>query len=141
MRCEEPHGVISAEFAPVGAVLKPAAVAIAFFFAQRAALDIPTSDEAGLPGFHAANWSGLWVPKGTSKDVVRHLNAAVVDAWPTPLCVKNLLDRDLKFRRLTSKRRKLLLHSRRLKSTSDGRLSKLPTLSSNEVGSPAVFIA
>ena len=44
------------------------------------ALDIPTCDEAGLPGFHAANWSGFWVPKGTSKDVVRQLNAAVVDA-------------------------------------------------------------
>jgi tripartite-type tricarboxylate transporter receptor subunit TctC len=45
-----------------------------------AALDIPTSDEAGLPGFHAANWSGFWVPRGTSKEIVGKLNDAVVAA-------------------------------------------------------------
>jgi tripartite-type tricarboxylate transporter receptor subunit TctC len=45
-----------------------------------AASDIPTSDEAGLPGFHAANWSAFWVPRGTSKDIVGKLNAAVVAA-------------------------------------------------------------
>ena len=32
------------------------------------ASDIPTADEAGLPGFHMTLWSGLWVPKGTPKD-------------------------------------------------------------------------
>src|SRR5437762_4492355 len=44
------------------------------------ASDIPTTDEAGLPGFHMTLWSGLWVPKGTPKDVVAKLNAAAVDA-------------------------------------------------------------
>src|SRR5882672_11354067 len=29
------------------------------------ASDIPTTDEAGLPGFHMTLWSGMWVPKGT----------------------------------------------------------------------------
>ena len=43
-----------------------------------AAPDIPTVDEAGLPGFHVSLWSALWVPKGTPKDVVAKLNAAVV---------------------------------------------------------------
>jgi tripartite-type tricarboxylate transporter receptor subunit TctC len=42
--------------------------------------DIPTVDEAGLPGFYASLWYGLWVPRGTPKDVVAKLNAAVVDA-------------------------------------------------------------
>ncbi|MDO9561398.1 MAG: tripartite tricarboxylate transporter substrate binding protein BugD [Bradyrhizobium sp.] len=42
--------------------------------------DIPTTDEAGLPGFHMTLWSGLWVPKGTPKDIVTKLNAAAVDA-------------------------------------------------------------
>ena len=37
--------------------------------------DIPTTDEAGLPGFHMTLWSGLWVPKGTPKEVVAKLNA------------------------------------------------------------------
>ena len=38
---------------------------------------IPTADEAGLPGFTASLWYGLWVPKGTSKDIVAKLNATM----------------------------------------------------------------
>lgn len=45
-----------------------------------AAPDIPTVDESGLPGFHVELWSGVWVPKGTPKDVVAKLNAAIVEA-------------------------------------------------------------
>jgi tripartite-type tricarboxylate transporter receptor subunit TctC len=45
-----------------------------------AAPDIPTVDESGLPGFHVELWSGVWVPKGTPKDVVGKLNAAIVEA-------------------------------------------------------------
>ena len=44
------------------------------------AADIPTTDEAGLAGFHMTLWSGLWVPKNTPKDIVAKLNAAAVDA-------------------------------------------------------------
>ena len=40
--------------------------------------EIQTTDEAGLPGFYATNWHGLWAPKGTPRDVVEKLNAAVV---------------------------------------------------------------
>jgi tripartite-type tricarboxylate transporter receptor subunit TctC len=43
-----------------------------------AAPDIPTADEAGLSGFQATNWHGLWAPKGTAKDPIAALNAAVV---------------------------------------------------------------
>jgi tripartite-type tricarboxylate transporter receptor subunit TctC len=42
-----------------------------------AAPDIPTVDEAGLPGFYFSRWHALWVPKGTPKDVIAKLNAAV----------------------------------------------------------------
>jgi tripartite-type tricarboxylate transporter receptor subunit TctC len=42
-----------------------------------AAPDVPTVDEAGLPGYHIWLWSGLWAPKGTPKDVVGQLNAAL----------------------------------------------------------------
>jgi len=49
-----------------------------------AAPDIPTVDEAGLPGFYASLWYGLWVPKDTPKDVIAKLNVAVVDALSTP---------------------------------------------------------
>ena len=43
-----------------------------------AAREIPTANEAGLPGFYASNWRGLWAPKGTPKDVIAKLNEAVV---------------------------------------------------------------
>ena len=46
--------------------------------------DIPTTDEAGLPGFHMTLWSGLWAPKGTPKEIVAKLNAAAVDALNDP---------------------------------------------------------
>jgi tripartite-type tricarboxylate transporter receptor subunit TctC len=52
--------------------------------------DIPTTDEAGLPGFHMTLWSGLWVPKGTPKDIVAKLNAATVDALNDPVVRKQL---------------------------------------------------
>jgi tripartite-type tricarboxylate transporter receptor subunit TctC len=42
--------------------------------------DIPTTDEAGLPGFHMTLWSGLWAPKGTPKEIVAQLNAAAIEA-------------------------------------------------------------
>jgi tripartite-type tricarboxylate transporter receptor subunit TctC len=46
--------------------------------------DIPTVDEAGLPGFYISLWYGLWVPKGTPKDVIAKLNAALVEALADP---------------------------------------------------------
>ena len=48
------------------------------------ASDIPSTDEAGLSGFHMTLWSGLWVPKGTPKDVIAKLNAAAVAAMNDP---------------------------------------------------------
>ncbi len=52
---------------------------------QPAAPDIPTVDEAGLPGLHTAIWHGIWLPKGTPKDVVMKLNAAVVETLADPV--------------------------------------------------------
>jgi tripartite-type tricarboxylate transporter receptor subunit TctC len=52
--------------------------------------DIPTTDEAGLPGFQMRLWSGLWVPKNTPKDIVAKLNAAAVDALNDPAARKQL---------------------------------------------------
>jgi tripartite-type tricarboxylate transporter receptor subunit TctC len=48
------------------------------------AREIPTTDEAGLPGFHMTLWSGLWAPKDTPKAIVARLNAAAVDALNDP---------------------------------------------------------
>ena len=41
--------------------------------------DVPTADEAGLPGFHVATWNALFAPKGTPKAIIDRLNAAAVD--------------------------------------------------------------
>ena len=46
--------------------------------------DIPTADEAGLPGFHMTLWSGLWLPKGTPKEIVTKINTAAVEALNDP---------------------------------------------------------
>jgi tripartite-type tricarboxylate transporter receptor subunit TctC len=46
--------------------------------------DIPTADEAGAPGLHVSIWNGLWVPRGTSKEVIAKLNAAAVFAMADP---------------------------------------------------------
>jgi tripartite-type tricarboxylate transporter receptor subunit TctC len=45
-----------------------------------AAPDIPTVDEAGLPGIHISGWFALFAPKGTPKPVIGKLNAAAVEA-------------------------------------------------------------
>jgi tripartite-type tricarboxylate transporter receptor subunit TctC len=45
---------------------------------------IPTADEAGLRGFFASLWYGLWVPKGASKDVVAKLNATMTQVLFDP---------------------------------------------------------
>jgi tripartite-type tricarboxylate transporter receptor subunit TctC len=50
--------------------------------------DIPTADEAGLPGFFASLWYGLWVPKDTPKDIIAKLNATMVEILADPVVNK-----------------------------------------------------
>jgi tripartite-type tricarboxylate transporter receptor subunit TctC len=54
--------------------------------------DIPTVDEAGLPGLYIAVWHALWVPKGTPKDIVARLNAAVVETLADPAVRERLAE-------------------------------------------------
>ena len=42
--------------------------------------DIPTVDEAGMPGYYMAVWHGLWVPGRTPPAVIAKLNSAMVEA-------------------------------------------------------------
>jgi tripartite-type tricarboxylate transporter receptor subunit TctC len=57
-----------------------------------AAPDIPTVDEAGLPGFYCSVWNALFAPKGTPRDVIARLNAAAVDALAEPAVRQRLAD-------------------------------------------------
>jgi tripartite-type tricarboxylate transporter receptor subunit TctC len=58
----------------------------------RASPDIPTADEAGMPGFFATLWYGLWVPKGTPKDIIAKLNATMVRVLADPTARKHFDD-------------------------------------------------
>src|SRR6202166_4554208 len=50
----------------------------------RSSPDIPTADEAGLPGFFASLWYGLWVPRDTPKDIIARLNAVMTQVLANP---------------------------------------------------------
>jgi tripartite-type tricarboxylate transporter receptor subunit TctC len=57
-----------------------------------AAPDIPTVDEAGLPGLYMSIWHGIWAPKGTPAPVIARLNGAIVDALADQGVRKRLMD-------------------------------------------------
>ena len=56
------------------------------------ASDIPTTDEAGMPGYYFYFWHAMWAPKGTPKEIVAKLNAAAVAALADPQTRKRLTD-------------------------------------------------
>jgi len=55
--------------------------------------DVPTVDEAGLPGFHVAAWIGLFGPKGLPADIVQRANAALNAACRDPVVRQKIADR------------------------------------------------
>src|SRR5262245_12829944 len=46
--------------------------------------DIPTSDAGAVPGIYMSGWFGLFAPRGTPKDVIARLNAAMVETLADP---------------------------------------------------------
>jgi tripartite-type tricarboxylate transporter receptor subunit TctC len=50
-----------------------------------AAPDIPTVDEAGLPGLYASVWNAFWAPKGTPPAAIAKLNEAADAALRDPM--------------------------------------------------------
>ena len=54
--------------------------------------NIPTVEEAGLPGFTASLWYGLWVPKGTPKEIIDKLNVTLRDVLADAFVKKRLDD-------------------------------------------------
>jgi tripartite-type tricarboxylate transporter receptor subunit TctC len=75
--------------APVSALPQVRAGSIkAFAVTARSRLpsapDIPTVDEAGLPGFYFTSWFAFFAPKGTPKPIIDKLNAATIEALAAP---------------------------------------------------------
>jgi tripartite-type tricarboxylate transporter receptor subunit TctC len=54
--------------------------------------DVPTTKEGGLPEFQVSAWNALFAPKGTPKEIVIQLNAALVKALDDQATRKRLLD-------------------------------------------------
>ena len=54
--------------------------------------EVPSIDEAGVPGLYASFWHGLWVPKATPRNVVARLNEAVRSALADESVVRRLAD-------------------------------------------------
>src|SRR3954468_24892905 len=52
--------------------------------------DIPTTEEAGLPGFFASLWYGLWVPRDTPRHIIAKLNATMMQVLADPAAQKRL---------------------------------------------------
>ena len=50
--------------------------------------DVPTMAEAGVPGYAAESWYGLYAPAGTPRPVIDRLNAAVREAARSPAFLK-----------------------------------------------------
>jgi tripartite-type tricarboxylate transporter receptor subunit TctC len=83
--------------------------------------EIPTVDEAGLPGFYSSYWHGVWAPKRTPKDIVAKLNAALLAPWPSRRSGSALLKWARTFFRASSRRRKRSPRCRRPRSRNGGR--------------------
>ena len=49
--------------------------------------EIPTAEDAGVPGYYASVWIALFAPKGTPRNVIASLNAAVTGALADPIVV------------------------------------------------------
>jgi tripartite-type tricarboxylate transporter receptor subunit TctC len=62
---------------------------------SEAAPEIPTVDEAGLPGLYVSVWNALWAPAGTPKNIVAKLNAAANAAMADPAFHKRIVDMGL----------------------------------------------
>ena len=54
--------------------------------------DVPTIDEFGLTGLYVAYWHAMWAPKGTPKEIIAKLNAAVVAALSDPTVKQRLAE-------------------------------------------------
>ena len=54
--------------------------------------NIPTVQEAGVPGFEVTAWNGLYAPAGTSKAVIDTLNATLQEVLADPALKKRALE-------------------------------------------------
>jgi tripartite-type tricarboxylate transporter receptor subunit TctC len=78
----------------IGAVRNGQLKALAMLAKERwwVAPEVPNMDEAGVPGLYLSFWHGMWLPKGTPKEIVQKLNAAVIAALADPAVQQRFKD-------------------------------------------------
>jgi len=96
--------------------------------------DIPTADEAGLPGFFASLWYRLWVPRNTPKNIITKLNATMVRVLADPSVRKRFEELGIQPSAPNSNRRKPCGLSRKPRPSAGGRSSRRPASRRNEGG-------
>jgi tripartite-type tricarboxylate transporter receptor subunit TctC len=87
--------MLSVGLSPVQAYLRSGslrALAAASKVRLAAAPDVPTSAEAGLPGWEMTTWFGIFAPKGTSAAIVQAVNAGMQSVIDDPGTRKRLLE-------------------------------------------------
>jgi len=82
----------SGSFLPLVRAKQIRAYAITMATRAESAPDIPTADEAGLPGLHLLTWNALYAPKGTPRAVIDKLNGAAVQAMADPGFKKRMVE-------------------------------------------------
>jgi tripartite-type tricarboxylate transporter receptor subunit TctC len=82
----------SGSFLPLVRAKQIRAYAITMGTRAESAPDIPTADEAGLPGLHLLTWNALYAPKGTPRAAIDKLNAAAVQAMADPGFKKRMVE-------------------------------------------------
>jgi len=82
----------SGSFLPLVRAKQIRAYGITMGTRAESAPDIPTTDEAGLPGLHLLTWNALYAPKGTPRPIIDKLNAAAVQAMADPTFRKRMVD-------------------------------------------------
>jgi tripartite-type tricarboxylate transporter receptor subunit TctC len=78
----------------IGAVRNGQLKALAMLAKERwwGAPEVPNMDEAGVPGLYLSFWHGMWLPKGTPREIMHKLNAAVVAALADPMVKQRFKD-------------------------------------------------
>lgn len=82
----------SGSFLPLVRAKQIRAYAITMGTRAESAPDIPTADEAGMPGLHLLTWNALYAPKGTPRAAIDKLNAAAVQAMADPGFKKRMVE-------------------------------------------------
>lgn len=80
---------------------KVRALAVGASKRQAALPDVPTADEAGLPGYHVSNWVGLVAPVGIPSAIVDKLNKEIAAIMESPEMQKQLENQGLEFISMT----------------------------------------